>query len=401
MAKMGGPLQPLDLAFLFVGGMHQAMHIAPLALAMARRPEIRVTAYASEKDVEALGQMLHGLDPSAAARVSREPMALPRWCRLAGRLGGKAMELLANRHKLLRHDAIVAAERTSTLLKRLPGRRPVMIHFPHGAGDRAKGFERRIALFDYVLVPGPLNYERMLAEGLASSANCAVVGSIKLAALIGPQARPPVSPFTEDRPILLYIPHFDTRLSSWSMAADLVDRIVADGRFNLIVAPHARLLSRMSAEERRFWRERPTAPNVLIDFDSPKLRDMSYTRLADIYIGDVSSQVYEFLHRPRPCIFINAHGVAWKGNQDYQMWTLGDVCRSPQEVMRALDHAAARHDVYRSLQEIETRGKLGPFDSGVPDRAADTILAMLEGRAPPSGDVAEPTPLAEAVDFVG
>ena len=43
------------------------------------------------------------------------------------------------------------------------------------------------------------------------------------------------------------------------------------------------------------------APNLRFDPGSPASTDMTYTRAADIYLGDVSSQVYEFIAEPRPC----------------------------------------------------------------------------------------------------
>lgn len=376
--------RPPDIGFLFIGGMHQAPHIAPLALALARRGAV-VTAYTTARDAEPLAALLADLDPAYASRVRIVPIAVPRWARAVRRLLfgrqrlAKPLELIAGRRQMLRHDALVATERTSTLLKRLPGAKPVMVHFPHGAGDRAQGFDRRIALFDHVLVAGPAIMERTLREGLAHPGNIKVVGSIKLAALAAPDRPPPPNPFADTRPVILYNPHFDAALSSWPMAEAIVDRIVADGRFNLIVGPHARLHRRLTAAERRRWDGRRGTANLLIDFESHRLSDMSYTRLADIYLGDISSQVYEFLLRPRPCVFVNAHDAAWWGNPDYRMWTLGDVCTTPGEVMQALAQAQERHARYRGPQEAEAAATLGPIDPGVPDRAAQ---AMLDALAP-------------------
>lgn len=63
---------------------------------------------------------------------------------------------------------------------------------------------------------------------------------------------------------------------------------------------------------------------ILIDLGSKRLLDMSYTSGADIYLGDVSSQVYEFLDTPRPCAS-HAHAVAWQEDANYLFWTLGEV----------------------------------------------------------------------------
>ena len=48
--------------------------------------------------------------------------------------------------------------------------------------------------------------------------------------------------------------------------------------------------------------------------------DMTYTDQASVYIGDVSSQVYEFLRRPRPCIFLNFDRTAWQGDENFAHW---------------------------------------------------------------------------------
>ena len=52
---------------------------------------------------------------------------------------------------------------------------------------------------------------------------------------------------------------------------------------------------------------------------------MTYTQAADIYLGDVSSQMYEFIRRPRPCLFLNAHRVRWQNDASYTCWNFGTV----------------------------------------------------------------------------
>ena len=88
----------------------------------------------------------------------------------------------------------------------------------------------------------------------------------------------------------------------------------------------------------------------MIDLGSNRLFDMSYTSGADLYLGDVSSQVYEFLATPRPCLFLNAHEVDWAGDPDYLFWTLGDVIDDLADLPKALDQAAARHPRYIDAQ---------------------------------------------------
>src|SRR5690606_36439804 len=135
---------------------------------------------------------------------------------------------------------------------------------------------------------------------------CHVVGPIKLAAM-GRLNRDRQPLFRNDRPVVLYNPHFDRKLSSFaSVAYRLIEIVRADDRWNLVVAPHVRLAEQWSAERRRAWEARAVPDKIIVDLVSQRSIDMSYTLGADIYVGDVSSQVYEFLVRPRPCLFINA-----------------------------------------------------------------------------------------------
>ena len=91
--------------------------------------------------------------------------------------------------------------------------------------------------------------------------------------------------------------------------------------------------------------------------------DMTYIMSADAYIGDVSSQVYEFLIQPRPCLFLNAFRVDWHNNPAFKCWHLGQVIDSPDQfpsaVSKLLDTYSSEQ---RSLQEAafeHTFGKVG------------------------------------------
>jgi len=69
-----------------------------------------------------------------------------------------------------------------------------------------------------------------------------------------------------------------------------------------IFAPHLRLFG---AADPRIVRDLPrswTTRGSTSTRSHPAAIDMTYTRLADVYLGDVSSQVYEFLREPRPCL---------------------------------------------------------------------------------------------------
>ena len=84
------------------------------------------------------------------------------------------------------------------------------------------------------------------------------------------------------------------------------------------------MFGRRPQAERRRWERLAVPGRVIIDLGSERSLDMTYSRAADIYAGDVSSQVYEFLDRPKPCVFLNAHGIEWRDNPNFPNWDLGD-----------------------------------------------------------------------------
>ena len=104
---------------------------------------------------------------------------------------------------------------------------------------------------------------------------------------------------------------------------------------------------------------------------------MSYTRAADIYIGDVSSQVYEFLSEPKPCIFIGRPDTAWLDNPDYAHWSYGPVCHSATDVMTALSTAQADLPAYRQVQEQGCLAAKGEASWDPIKRASDVIVDLL------------------------
>lgn len=371
---------PQHFAFLFIGGAHHFLHMAPAAASLSQREGVTVTAYVARKDeVKPLSELLTQL---GGENIRIVPMTIPAIFNQLGKLipswsSWKLVRLLWWSRSIRNADAIVTAERTSTILKRLPGRTPPIYHIPHGAGDRAKGFERRIALFDHVLVAGPKDRDRMIAEGLLSPEQVSVTGSIKLSGIRHLQAERPRF-FNNDRPVALYNPHFDQSLASWDgEGRALIERITQDGRYNLIVAPHVRLFEAASDAEREPWVALAKPDHILVDLGSERSSDMSYTRAADIYVGDVSSQIYEFLSEPRPAIFVNAHRTAWADDENYRMWHFGDVIETADEIIPALDRASAAHEEYRPIQEAAVTRALGNPNEDAGDKAAAILVDLV------------------------
>jgi glycosyltransferase involved in cell wall biosynthesis len=229
-------------------------------------------------------------------------------------------------------------------------------------------------------VAGPNDERRLLEDRRVRPGHYAVIGYPKFDAarrLAG--GRPRL--FDNDRPTVLFNPHSKRSLRSWEkFARPLIDHAVRTGEFNLIVAPHAKLFGRRQRSEWKRWESLAVPGRVIVDLGSGRSSDMTYTEAADIYAGDVSSQVYEFLSSPKPIVFLNAHGIAWRGNRDFPNWDLGDVVEDPRAAIEAIRNAADRHQLYADRQRKRMHAVVDPTP-GAAARGADAVLSFMRSEA--------------------
>lgn len=391
-------IDPRRIGFLFNHDeLHQVAHIAPIISALQRQaPSARVEVItSSDRQAEAVRQFLDPALPTPAFWSIR-PRA---GSRLIEKMLGNMVPLnrlssLKRSTDLFRHfDALVVPETTTTFLKKNNQTdRPKLIFFPHGAGDRSIGFSPEISLFDYVLLPGEKTRDRMLAAGVIRPDNYRIVGYPKFEAYA---KRSPVKLFDNDRPTVLYNPHFDPLLSSWfRFGEQILDFFAQQNDYNLIFAPHVMLFQRkiLASVEHRMLRFRQRiAPrfaaldHIHIDTGSTRSVDMTYTNAADIYLGDVSSQIYEFIQKPRPAIFLNSHGADWRDNPNYEHWNFGPVLDDIAELGPTLNDVSPLSDQFR---EAQTRAFAYSFDIDTDrppsQRAALAIAEFLD--LPPQGE---------------
>lgn len=371
---------------------HQLAHSLPIALALAERGRHRIVLAYTRPAIRA--EIERQADPALLARVELVYLTLKTSASqaLAGRLENliPATKLLIYRDNLdffKSFDAVVVSEKTSLLLKTRYGLGNVkLIHTRHGAGDRAIGFNPESAMFDLVLVSGPKIRDRLIADAGLVPGQIMQVGYPKFD-LCAANRFEDTFP-APHRPTVIYNPHPSPRLSSWFRhGAAVLDAFRAQDRYNLIFAPHVMLftrkwvvtvdppsLARVRAPGPEFARE----PRIHIDTGSAASSDMSYTNRADIYLGDVSSQVYEFLRIPRPCLFLNTHGVEWQSDPSYLHWQAGPVLESPEGLLDAIDAAVASHPDYAQTQAALIDATFSLSDRPSAERAADAITEFLE-----------------------
>src|SRR3546814_19194369 len=74
--------------------------------------------------------------------------------------------------------------------------------------------------------------------------------------------------FADDRPIVVYAPHWQQHRSSWwQWGATAIETVLASGRYNLIFAPHQRLVEK-APEVREAAARIEGMPGVHCDLDS-------------------------------------------------------------------------------------------------------------------------------------
>ena len=370
--------------------VHQVAHSLPIALTLARRnPSIEVVlAYTNERLKQ---EILRLAPPRDLALVTL--VCLPLRSSLV-QASVRALNVLIPAAKLAIYrenlpffaslDTLVVAEKTSAVLRTRYGLdRLRLVHTRHGAGDRAVVFNAASAQFDLVLASGPKVRDRLVQDAGLDPATTVVVGYPKFDI-----SRPPATlKFSGNgRKTVLYNPHCSPHLSSWFREGRAVlDYFASSQDYNLIFAPHVMLFERsvMIAIDKlslnfpgKIADKYRRAPNIHLDLGSAASTDMSYTNAADIYLGDVSSQIYEFLRTPRPCLFLNAHNAAWRSDESYRHWTFGPVVDEEGDVMPGLERACETHADYRAAQ---VEGFRYTFDLAGPSssaRAAEAIARL-------------------------
>lgn len=376
---------------------HQVAHLAGIAAATARlHPDVEtVIAYA--------GPSIRGRIEGLIGSGPPGPMV---WYDLS--LGPKARRVasvfdrLLPASRLLRlrmhvplfasADMVISTERTCLRLKKriAPQDMPLFAKVPHGAGDRSVSYHPDYKRFDRSFVAGRKVVDQLVAHGVERD-RLVIIGYPKFET-VDLDARPRL--FANDRPTVVYNPHFDPNLSSWYEHGPDVLRWFASAagqRFNLIFAPHVMVFRKEFhvSPEYGIARRRPeipdeafAAPNILIDTDGPRLFDMTYTLAADAYLGDASSQIYEFLARPRPAFFIDARrDVKAEDDAWHLFWECGPLVRSMDELAPLLGNMDAIGARYRARQQELFSYTIDLGDRSASERAADAIVDAIRSRA--------------------
>ena len=352
----------IRIGFVAISQAHQFLHWIPAALELARRDGVRVEILSSSRaglafvqryDPEGLLNLVHLPTPHFWPDGLFSPPA--RW-----------LTLWLHWRKFQQNDLIVTTESTTVFLKKnTPFNKP-MVRMRHGAGDRSGGYRQKTSEFDGLIVNGEKDRERVIEYEIMPPERVAVCGYCKFEAI-----SPPYDPFEDGKPIAFYNPHFDPAVSSWyGHHQEVIAELARIGSWNFIVAPHVKVAKGGSLGS-------SPSPNVLIDPGSVHSIDMSYVGASRIYIGDASSQVYEFIRNPRPCLFLNLDRRDWRGDEHFAHWNFGQVIEEVSELGPALDRAAELQPRYEPIQREWLAKSLDPSPVPASVRHADALLRFV------------------------
>jgi len=382
----------MKVGFLFNhDALHQVRHTAPVIAALVDLGGTEVTVLTSSPEQAIEVRALIGKAADAVRFVALDPgsvaAALDRALRFVAPFRRVAV-LRRNLPAFAALDVLVVPETTSLLLRDRFGLTDLgFVWIPHGAGDRSVGFRDVVRGFDLVLLSGDKVRDRMLAQGLVTPDTGRVVGYPKFDTVDPAAPAPPL--FANGRPTVLYNPHFDPRLSSWYRMGPAILRWFArQDWFNLVFAPHVMLFRRAvhASVEHRAVRLRPGipreaqgCPHILIDTGSERSVDMSYTRAADLYLGDASSQIYEWIAQPRPAVFLDPSHARWQGNPDFAHWRLGEVVGDVGALPSTLERAFADPRRFAAEQGAAFAQTFSVTAEPASRRAARAVLERFGG----------------------
>jgi len=261
-----------------------------------------------------------------------------------------------NKRVLLNQDVLVYnVPQQKYLIDLRKNGKPKFVYLDHGAGDRNYVYNERLISFDLITIAGKKVERQCKVNANFSNSQLKICGYQKFDSIL--LEKKEIRFFENNKPIVIYNPHFIKDFSSYySVGEKVLDFFYNSKDYNLIFAPHINLFNkRKCLEKESFSKEYSTANNILIDFGSENSVNMRYTLAADIYLGDVSSQVYEFLTKPRPCVFLNPNNVNWKDNEYFRNWNLGKVITNISNLKNILDTSSRWQTEFLEKQVIITK----------------------------------------------
>ena len=369
--------------FLFINGPHHVYHLIEPALRFASDNNQYEPVFVSGNPINTrIIKDSHRLHSSASFTLIDIP--LPLRYRLIKSYKAKLYHPVHTRFNKIASklkDASAIVSTSHELPKYIDDNKiktPKLFYLYHGTGTREYGFDNKLDGFDYILVPGTYHKDRLIKEKVCEEKKIRIVGQPKLE-WIEKNKTSESNLFHNDNPIFYYNPHWEIGLSSYLNWRNIIIEFFKNNQeYNLIFAPHPLLKHHSRKNNYTLQSENDVSENIIVDLDSTNLNDGTYNALSDVYIGDVSSMVTEWINfKPRPCIFINAQNINWKKNKNYDMWKYGSVIDDPNQFEEEIKNSIKDNAYY--IKQMDHQKIFLHQSNRLPSKlCADYIFEELE-----------------------
>ncbi|SDB20522.1 CDP-Glycerol:Poly(glycerophosphate) glycerophosphotransferase [Flavobacteriaceae bacterium MAR_2010_188] len=367
------------IAFLHLDEIHHINHFISVAIELSKEHDVEILTFPGKHDY--LLSTLKNLN-GKAVKVEQLPTMGFRALtdRLKGReLPRKGFWLKKNKNYILdTFDAVVFTDyfHHELFKSRKDAKKPKFLKFAHGAPGRSYSFRKDQADFDFQLLYSDFQFQELKKRGLLGE-HPVVVGYPKVDSIV----KTKISFFKNDNPVVVYNPHFSQPLSSWHYwGQEILNFFLENKDFNLIFAPHINLFKHKGGLKPDLIDQKFYKPeNIYIDLGSEKSVNMTYVNAADIYLGDVSSQVYEFIIKPRPCVFLNPTAADYKESIEFRFWKCGKVVSDLSNLSDALNKSQKDFNEFKTIQQkITDENFYTEENTTASERAALAIVEYLD-----------------------
>ena len=351
----------IKIGYIFFDDIHIVPHFVGSVAELYFDPECHVDILAPEIDHDFLYKSLEMFNVPASV-VKELPTYLYK--KIAYKIQGRTKpsnRYIFKKHqkKLLDYDILVFNVFNQGHIKRKNRNKPKYVFLMHGAGDSYYPFTPEyfdiISQYHLITTSGQKINDLFAQMGKFENTKFEICGYQKLDFINKIKQNEQL--FDNDKPVVLYNPHFRPHLTSfYKFGIDILEFFYQNKNYNLIFAPHMNLFTKKTRNPRSrdiISQKYIDAENIIVDFGSTRSVDMTYTKNADIYLGDVSSQIYEFLlfGLPRPAIYINAHNFDWKNDIHFRNWHLGKVITSIEKLPGLLATANQWKNDFKTIQK--------------------------------------------------
>jgi len=369
------------IGFIFIDGIHHISHFITVATALAKENEVSILTFPAKHDF-----LRAELDRLGGKNVKIEKLFTEFFTHVTEKVSKKKIpraSVWMKKHRKYiaeKFDAVVFSDFIHHKFAENPEveKNPPIFILLHGIPGRAYAYKEDLRDFDFQFLLGSFHKKQFEERNLLTEAY-KVIGYPKLDTIDFQHKK---DFFNNHKPTVVYSPHFIDEFSSWhKIGKEVLEYFYNQTEYNLIFAPHIQLFNkRKGLSVKEIDKKYYNCKHIHIDSGSQNSVDMTYTKSADIYLGDVSSQVYEFIIHPRPCIFLNTHDFNWKENSDFRFWKSGDVIESVNELKSALKNTQKNfEDHFKKVQEeINDENFYTEPNSTASERAASAILEFLE-----------------------